>query len=76
MINIFTDSTSDLGVRISSMSSILRLFHFLYQLAQDVFLDGVNIYQKELFALVKRNGELPKTAAPSVGEFIKAFDML
>jgi fatty acid-binding protein DegV len=41
----------------------------------EVFQDGVNIHQKDLFAMVNKFGELPKTAAPSVGEFIKAFEM-
>jgi DegV family protein with EDD domain len=74
MINIFTDSTSDLSADIISEFSI-KVVPLSVAIGGEVFQDGVNIHQKDLFALVNKYGELPKTAAPSVGEFIKAFDI-
>jgi DegV family protein with EDD domain len=73
MINIITDSTSDLGADIANEFN-LAVIPLTVAIGGKVYRDGVNIQQKELFALVKKYGELPKTAAPSVGEFIKAFD--
>ena len=36
--------------------------------------DGQDIDQAKLFSLIQEAGELPKTAAPSIGEFHKMFD--
>ena len=73
MINIITDSTADLSPEIASDFN-LTIVPLLVTIGGKVYRDGVDIHQKELFALVEKNGELPKTAAPSVGEFTKAFD--
>ena len=73
MINIITDSTADLSPEIASEFN-LAIVPLLVTIGGKVYRDGVDIHQKELFALVEKNGELPKTAAPSVGEFTKAFD--
>jgi DegV family protein with EDD domain len=40
----------------------------------EVFRDGVDVNQNDLFAMMEKFGELPKTAAPAVGEFFKAFN--
>jgi len=74
MIHIFTDSTSDLSLDIISEFGI-KVVPLSVTIGGEVFQDGVNIHQKDLFALVNKYGELPKTAAPSVGEFIKEFDI-
>ena len=73
MINIITDSTSDLGTDIAAEFN-LAVVPLSVTIGEQVYRDGVDIWQKDLFALVQKNGELPKTAAPSVGEFIKIFD--
>ncbi len=73
MINIITDSTSDLGADIAAEFN-LSVVPLLVTIGGRVYRDGVDIRQRDLFALVQEHGELPKTAAPSVGEFIKAFD--
>jgi DegV family protein with EDD domain len=73
MINIITDSTSDLGVDIAAEFNLV-VIPLSVTIGGAVYQDGVDIKQKELFALVQKHGELPKTAAPSVGEMIKAFD--
>ena len=73
MVNIITDSTSDLGKDICAEFR-LSVIPLSVTIGGNVFQDGVDIQQKDLFALVEKHGELPKTAAPSVGEFIKVFD--
>ena len=73
MINIITDSTSDLGADIAAEFN-LAVIPLSVTIAGEVYRDGVDIRQEDLFALVQKHGELPKTAAPSVGEFVRAFD--
>jgi len=73
MINIITDSTSDLGADIAAEFN-LSVIPLSVTIGGAVYRDGVDIQQEDLFALVQKHGELPKTAAPSVGEFIKLFD--
>jgi DegV family protein with EDD domain len=73
MINIITDSTSDLGADIAAEFN-LSVVPLAVTIGGKAYRDGVDISQKDLFALVQKHGELPKTAAPSVGEFIKVFD--
>lgn len=73
MVNIITDSTSDLGAKITAEFGLM-VVPLLVTIGGNVYRDGVDIGQKELFSLVEKYGELPKTAAPSVGEFSKAFD--
>ena len=73
MINIITDSTSDLGADIAAEFN-LSVIPLSVTIGGEVYRDGVDIRQKDLFDLVQKHGELPKTAAPSVGEFIKIFD--
>jgi DegV family protein with EDD domain len=73
MINIITDSTADLGTEISDEFQ-LKVIPLSVTIGDNVFRDGEDISQKELFALVEKHGELPKTAAPALGEFIKMFD--
>jgi len=73
MINIITDSTSDLGADIAAEFH-LTIIPLSVTIGGEVYWDGVDIRQKDLFALVQKHGDLPKTAAPSLGEFIKLFD--
>jgi DegV family protein with EDD domain len=73
MVNILTDSTSDLGAKIAAEFGLL-VVPLLVTIGGKVYRDGLDIGQEELFSLVEKYGELPKTAAPSVGEFTQAFD--
>ena len=73
MINIITDSTSDLGADLAAEFN-LSVVPLLVTIGGEVYHDGVDIGQKDLFALVEKHGELPKTAAPSMGELITMFD--
>jgi DegV family protein with EDD domain len=73
MVTILTDSTSDLDPEIAAEFGI-SIIPLSVTIADKVFRDGVDIGQKDLFGLVEKYGELPKTAAPPVGEFINMFD--
>ena len=73
MVNIITDSTADLGQKIAADFN-LTIVPLSVTLGGNVFRDGVDIRQQELFELVQKHGELPKTAAPTIGEFVTAFD--
>jgi DegV family protein with EDD domain len=73
MVNIITDSTSDLGEDIAAEFKV-TVIPLAVTIAGRIYHDGVDIRQENLFDLVEKYAELPKTAAPSVGEFIKAFD--
>lgn len=72
MINILTDSCADL-------SQPLLDAHKLKAIPLHVLVDGKDYYDNEvsifdLFSSVEKTGETPKTAAPSVKEFIDFFD--
>jgi DegV family protein with EDD domain len=73
MVSILTDSTSDLGKEIASEFG-LGVIPLTVTLGGKSYKDGVDIFQENLFRLVAETGELPKTAAPSVGEFGNFFD--
>ena len=73
MVNIITDSTSDLGPDIAAEFK-LTIVPLSVTIGGKAYQDGVEIQQKDLFALIQQHGELPKTAAPSVGEFTLAFN--
>lgn len=72
-IYILTDSTSDLG-REAASEFDFDVIPLPVTIGGKVYLDGVEIEQEKLFELVGQVGALPKTAAPSVGEFQKFFD--
>src|SRR5512137_1805236 len=73
MVRIITDSTADLSPEIISEFGI-AVIPLSVTIGGEVYRDGVDVTQKELFSMIEEHGELPKTAAPPVGEFIKAFD--
>jgi DegV family protein with EDD domain len=72
MINLVTDSTADLGEDLVSRYGIQVIPLSVYMDGK-TFQDGVDISPDDLFALVEKVGELPKTAAPSVADFVRVF---
>jgi DegV family protein with EDD domain len=74
MLNILTDSTSDLGTALTGEFN-LKVIPLTSILSGRTYLDGIDIDQENLFKLVAENGELPTTAAPSVGELERFFDL-
>lgn len=72
MIHIFTDSTADLGPEIARRAGI-RVIPLYVTMEGRLFRDGIDLSNLDLFASVERSKELPKTSAPSVGDFEEAF---
>ncbi|MGI6704806.1 MAG: DegV family protein [Clostridia bacterium] len=71
-VKIFTDSTADLS------EDLLERYHIsvvpLYVvLGETSYLDGVQLITKALYEYVDEHQTLPKTSAPTVGDFYKAF---
>lgn len=72
MVNIITDSCADLSPELIQRFNIpvIRLNVFI---DNQTYKDGANITIQQLFEKVDSNGQLPKTSAPSVAEFIDLF---
>lgn len=71
-IKIFTDSTSDLSPELLQIHEI-GVVPVLVTFGEESYKDGVEITTRELYKRVDEGGKLPKTAAPSPGDFVKAF---
>jgi len=72
MITIITDSCSDLSPELIDRFQI-KVIPLTVYLNDQAYLDGVNISRDELFAAAEKNGQLPKTAAPSIAQFQQMF---
>lgn len=68
MLNIVTDSTADLSREIAKKFN-LKVIPLSVLIGGETYQDGVDIDQARLFTLIRQTGELPKTAAPTIGEF-------
>jgi len=74
MVTIITDSTADLSPELIEKYNI-GVVPLWVTLAEQTFKDDMTVTAPKLFALVEQAGVLPKTAAPSVAEFSKAFEL-
>ncbi|WP_195571265.1 DegV family protein [Paenibacillus sp. 1001270B_150601_E10] len=72
-IKIFSDSTSDLPKSILEQHDI-SLVPLYVTFGEQDYRDGVDINTKLLYEKVDELGVLPKTAAPSPGDFATAFE--
>lgn len=71
-IQVFTDSTCDLSISVRREYGIEAVpLHVVFD--DHDYKDGVDLYAEQLFRAVAEKGKLPKTAAPSPGEFMEAF---
>ena len=70
-IRITSDSTCDLNHLIAERN--IGIMSLQVNLGSDVFRDGVDITPEKIFAFVAETGTLPKTAAPSIGEYEEFF---
>lgn len=66
-IRITTDSTCDLGENLKKRDIIVM--PLCVTLGDETFHDGVDIVPQDIFAYVEKTGQLPKTAARSIGEY-------
>jgi DegV family protein with EDD domain len=71
-VHILTDSTSDLGEELLGRYGI-EAIPLHVTIGAKEYLDGIDIQQEKLFSMVSEVGTLPKTAAPSIGEFEEYF---
>ena len=71
-IKITCDSTCDLTSHLYVQNQV-EVLPLGISLGDEFRQDGVNITSDELFSYVNSSGELPKTAAPSIGEYENVF---
>ncbi|PYY28466.1 DegV family protein [Paenibacillus illinoisensis] len=71
-IKIFADSTSDLNPNWIKTHDI-GIIPLYVVFGDESLKDGVEITPEQLYERVSKDGRLPKTAAPSPADFIKAF---
>ncbi len=70
-IRITTDSTCDLGAEIAKRN--IGVMPLSVILGDRAFRDGVDIVPQDIFDYVEKTGILPKTAAPSIGDYEEFF---
>ncbi|MBQ8405842.1 MAG: DegV family protein [Clostridia bacterium] len=66
-IRITSDSTCDLGHLIAERD--ITLLPLAVNLGEKTYYDGVDITPQDIFDFVAANNVLPKTAAPSIGDY-------
>ncbi len=67
MVRITTDSTCDLGKNATERDITIMPLSVI--LGADSYRDGVNITPQDIFDYVAKTGTLPKTSAPSIGDY-------
>ncbi len=75
MVNIITDSCCDLSADLIRANNIY-IVPLYVSVGEQNYRDGVDITMDKLFASVAETGKLPKTAAPSIGDFASLFETL
>ncbi len=70
-ICITSDSTCDLGHLVAERN--IKILPLQVNLGANSYLDGVNITPEDIFAFVAETRQLPKTAAPSIGDYEEFF---
>lgn len=71
-IKITCDSTCDLTAELYTKYCV-RPLPLEVNMGNDSYRDGVDVSADQIFTFVKETGELPKTAAVSVGTYLDAF---
>ncbi len=71
MVRITADSTCDLGVY--GVERKIGIMPLSVILGEETYLDGVTISPQDIFDYVGKTGNLPKTAAPSIGDYEEFF---
>ncbi len=70
-IRITSDSTCDLGSLVEERN--IGILPLQVNLGADAYHDGVDITPEDIFAYVAKTKELPKTSAPSIGDYEEFF---
>ena len=71
-IKITGDSTIDLSKELLTKNNI-TIFPLYVNMGDDSYRDGVTIVPDDIYAYVEKTGVLPKTSAPSVGDYLEFF---
>ncbi len=71
MIKITSDSTCDLGEYVGRRN--IGIMPLSVILGDKSYRDGVDITPQDIFDFVAKTGQLPKTAAPSIGDYEEFF---
>lgn len=71
-IRITSDSTCDLNHLVEERN--IGIMALQVNLGENAYRDGVDITPEKIFAFVAETGTLPKTAAPSIGEYEEFFE--
>lgn len=69
---IMSDSTSDLSPELREKYNI-AIVPLYVTLGSRTYRDGVDVQPDDLFGYFVSNGELPKTSAPTPGDYLEAF---
>ncbi len=70
-IQITSDSTCDLGHLVAERN--IGILPLTVTLGEKLYRDGVDITPEDIFNFVSETGVLPKTSAPSIGEYEEFF---
>lgn len=70
-IRITTDSTSDLGENVQKRG--IGVLPLSVILGPKTYKDGIDVTPQDIFSYVAKTNELPKTAAPSIGDYEEFF---
>ncbi len=70
-VNITSDSTCDLGALVKERK--IGILPLQVNLDAEAYRDGVDITPQDIFAFVERTKMLPKTSAPSIGDYEEFF---
>lgn len=70
-IRITSDSTCDLNALVEERN--VGILPLQVNLGSDAYFDGVDITPQEIFDFVAKTGTLPKTSAPSIGDYEEFF---
>ncbi len=71
-IKLISDSTCDLSPDLIKKHNI-EIVPLYVNFAEKSYFDGVDLQVEEMYRLVEERKMLPKTAAPSPGQFVKVF---
>lgn len=74
-IIIASDSTTDLGTELIEKNNI-RILPLGVSLGEQLYKDGVDITSEDIYSFYEKNGVIPKTSAPNIGELIDFFAKL
>lgn len=74
MLAIIADSTSDLGPELYAARQI-QVIPLYVNMGGKTYRDGKDMTIQDIFNFVQSTGQLPKTAAPSIGDFQEYFSL-